>query len=251
LSVAQQWNGDYANGMASARQALDYLPIDDVRDHVIARATALDLAAEATYYSISETQAVAPYRQALALLTDFERRYPGDQVIDRRIARAQWALGSTLAGYGDAQEAVAMLTDSARRSREILEADPEDEDARRMLRIIENARGQALAQVGRLDEGIAIVRANIAERKAYLDQRADDPMRLRDYMIAIKGLGDMQLEHGRRADACRTYAWARKVIGVIKARGQLTALDLMSSARSVEDAGRKECAAFTGSAATA
>lgn len=242
LAAAQQWNSDYAASIRSARSALALIPAGSARDQVIARASALDLLAEATYYSLNEKQSIPPYREALALLIGYETAHPGDQIMNRRVARAQWALGSTIAEFGNAHEAVDVLADSSRRSIAILAADPDDQDARRMLRIVENARGQALSQIGQLDKGIAIVRANIAERKAYLDQRPHDPMRMRDYMVAIKGLGDMQLGHGRRADGCKTYEWARQVIQLIKARGQLTELDLMMAAKSVDEARVKQCA---------
>lgn len=245
LSVAQQWNSDYPDAIKSARAALDYVPKDNVRNHVIARSTALDLLAEAYYYSTDEKQSIAPYREALALLLAYEKLKPGDQVMNRRISRGQWALGSTIAGFGDPREAVAILTDGSRRARAILAADPDDEDARRMLRISENARGQAVAQAGQIDAGIAIIRGNIAERKAYLDRRPNDPMRMRDYMVAIKGLGDLQIQHGRREEACHTYEQARQLIEIIKARGQLTALDLESASKQVEAVRVKECAGST------
>jgi tetratricopeptide (TPR) repeat protein len=243
LSVAQQWNSDYSEAIRSARTALSYIPRDAIRDHVIAHSTALDLYAEAIYYSISEKQSLPPYRDALAVLLAYEKTHPGDQIMNRRIARAQWALGSSIAGFGDPREAVAVLTESSRRTKEILAADPDDEDARRMVRISENARGQALAQAGEVDTGIAIIRANIAERKTHLDRRPDDPMRMRDYMVAIKGLGDLQIQYGRRAEACATYEQARQLIAVIRARGKLTALDLMSASKQVEEVRAKQCTA--------
>jgi len=242
LSVAQQWNSDYPEAIRSAQTALGYLPPDQARDDVMARSTALDLYAEAIYYSIGEAKSVPPYREALALLLAYEKAHPGDQIVNRRVARAQWALGSTLATAGDPHEAVAILTEASRRTKQILIADPEDEDARRMVRIVENARGQALAAAGQVEAGVGIIRGNIAERKAHLDRRPNDPMRMRDYMVAIKGLGDLQIQYGRRDDACRTYEQARQLIELIKRRGQLTALDLMSASKQVEEVRVRQCA---------
>lgn len=241
LSVAQQWDSNYAAAIASARDALIYVPQDGKRDHVIARSTALDLYAEAIYYAIDERRSLKPYREALDLLLAYERRNPDDQIVNRRIARAQWALGSSLAGFGDPHEAVAVLEEGASRTKAILAADPDDEDARRMVRIVENARGQALAESGRVDEGIAIIRENIARRKAHLDRGPDDPMRMRDYMVAMKGLGDLQIQHGRREEACATYEQARQLIALIKARGKLTALDLISASNEIESVRKRRC----------
>ncbi len=241
LATVQQWNSQYPDSIRSATEALKVIPRDRQRDHVMARAVALDLLAEATYYSLDEKQAIPPYREALALLLDYEKLHPGDQLIDRRIARAEWALGSTISEFGNAKEAIAVLADGSTRGRAIMNADPDDQDARRMLRILENARGQALSLAGRVDEGIAIIRENIAERKAWLDRKPRDPMRMRDYMVAIKGLGDLQINHGRGEDACKTYEQAWQLIALIRARGQLTALDLMSASKSVEEQRMRHC----------
>ncbi len=242
LAVAQQWDSQYGQSIASAQRALDFVPLSQGRDPLVIRSMALDLLAEGRYYNGLEKASIAPYREALNLLLDYEKKHPGDQIINRRISRAQWALGSTLADFGDPQEAVSILTAGAERARAILRADPEDQDARRMMRIAENARGQAMAASGRLDEGISIIRQSIAERKAHLDLSPNDPMRMRDYMVAIKGLADTQLKFGRQGDACITYAQARQLIETIKERRQLTALDLTTAAKEVEERRVKQCA---------
>jgi len=243
LASAREWNSEYPAAIEAARAALTRLPDDGTRDGILMRSTALDLLAEAIYYHIDGKQAVAPYRQALALLTDYEARHPGDQTVSRRIGRAQWALGSTIIDYGDQTEAVAMLRDALVRTRSISMADPADQDARRMVRIVENALGQSLAASGHFDEGAAILARNIAERREWLARKPDDPMRMRDYMVAIKGLGDMQVQFGRAADGCRTYEETDRLIAIIRQRGQLTALDLVSVIKTMEAARAKACTA--------
>ena len=113
----------------------------------------------------------------------------------------------------------------------------------RMVRIAENARGQALAADGQVDAGLAIIRTNIAERRAWLDQRPRDPMRMRDLMVAIKSLGDLQIEYGRPEAGCATYDEARQIIGLIRSRGQLTALDISSVVKSMEVQRLRRCGA--------
>jgi serine/threonine-protein kinase len=242
LASALEWKSRYPEAMTAARRAIAHIPGGEARDLVLMRSTALDLLAEAIYYDVDGAQAVAPYRQALTVLTDHEADHPGDQVIARRIARAHWALGSTLAGFGDRKEAIALLAEGTQRAQAIAQADRDDQDAWRMVRILRGAHGLALIEAGQIDAGVALVETNVAERRGWLAQRPDDPQRTRDYLVSIIALGDVQVKHGRVSDGCRTYGEARQLVARIRARGQLTALDLASIVRSLEESLGRHCA---------
>ncbi len=225
LANALEWQGNYSAGIVAAKRADAVLPRDEARDTLLLRSNAYDLIAEGIYYSQPPKRAVAPYRYALALLERAKLLYPGDQIVIRRLARAQWALGTTLVDNGDPKEALALVEASSAGGRQVLAFDPADEDAKRMLRISENARGQALAAAGQLNEGLALFTDNVAERQQRWTARPADPLRLRDYMVAVKGLGDMQTQFGRVADGCVTYRDAKRLIGRIAQTGRLTGMD--------------------------
>ena len=242
LANAQEWGGDYPAGIAAARRADALLPATEARDVLLQRATAQDLLAEGIYYSQPQKLAIAPYRYALTLLERAHALYPGDQIVVRKLARAQWALSTTLVDNGDPKEALALIEQWSVGVRQVLAFDPADQDARRMLRISENARAQALAAVGRVDEALLLYKANIAERRTLWEARPTDALRLRDYMVAVKGLGDMETQFGHGTDGCTTYRDARRLIAQISATGRLTGMDTTSVVGDLAQREKKFCA---------
>lgn len=243
LASALNWKGDYAPAIRAAHKAIAALPQDEARDTLLLRATAEDLLAEAIFYSQSGAAAIAPYRRALAILERTASLSPRDQIVARRLVKARWALGTTLVENGNPGEALKLIEQASAAARDIVTFDPADEDARRMLRITENARGQALAANGRVAEGVALFRANLAERKAWWEARPSEAIRLRDYMVAVKALGDLQTAFGEQLQGCRTYGEARALIARIAARGRLTGLDTADTLADLARREQKFCAA--------
>jgi len=226
LSAAEQWGGNYKAGIAAAKRALAILADEGGnREATLRRSTAYDLLAESTYYLPDARGAIAPYREALRIAEEAATAYPLDQVVRRHLARAQWALGTTLLGDGGDAEALGLLEKSSEALRAIASADPADADVRRMVRISENARAQALAANGRLDAALAIMARSVSERKALAQARPGQAQELRDYMIATKALGDMLGEHGRARESCARYDEASAVGEILRSRRQLTGLD--------------------------
>lgn len=226
LSAAEQWGGDYRASIAASRRALAILPERGDRDAILRRSTAYDLLAEGIYYLRDEKAAIPPYREALRIAERAAAAYPGDQIVKRHVARAQWALGTTLLGNGGDAEALLLLENSAAAIAAIAAADPADADAARMLRIAENARAQALAANGRVDEAVAIFSKGVAEREALWRARADEPILLRDYMVAMKGLGDLLADYGHAAQGCIRYRQTQMLLARIARERRLTGLDV-------------------------
>lgn len=225
LASALNWKGDYAAAIRAGRMAVASLPSDQARNTLLVKASAEDLVAEAIFYSQSGAAAIAPYRKALAVLEHAASLFSNDQIVARKLARARWALATTLVENGGAPEALTLIEQASASIRSIVDADPADEDARRMLRITENARGQALAANGRVAEGIALFAASVAERKALWEARPTEVMRLRDYMVAVKALGDLETASGRQLQGCRTYKQARMLLEQLERRKRLTGQD--------------------------
>ena len=84
-----------------------------------------------------------------------------------------------------------------------------------------------------------ILAVKAAEINAARIECPDVAMRARDYMVAVKSLGDLQTGHGRAAEGCRTYQQARDLIAAVKVRGRLTGLDMSDI---VSDLGQRELA---------
>jgi serine/threonine-protein kinase len=242
LASALNWKGEYAAAIKAGQMAVAVLPPDKARDTLLVKASAEDLVAEAIFYSQSGVAAIAPYRKAMEMLERAASLFPRDQVVARKLARARWALATTLIENGGAPEALTLIQQASASIISIVDADPADEDARRMLRITENARGQALAANGRVEEGISLFAANVAERRVLWEARPSEVMRLRDYMIAAKALGDMQAENGQRAQGCRTYKQARALLERLEGRKRLTGQDAGDTLIDLNRRQRKFCA---------
>ena len=87
------------------------------------------------------------------------------------------------------------------------------------------ARAQALAANNMFDWALPIFEAGLNERKALWLARPGEAVRLRDYMVAMKGLGDMLADNGRVAESCARYREVSALIQRIKSRQPLTGLD--------------------------
>lgn len=236
-SAVSQWDGDYRGGITAAQKALAVLPDRNDRDTLLQRTSAYDLLAEANFYLPDTKGAIALYRQAFETIQSAIKANPDDQIVARIVARAQWALGSSLIGNGGDEEAVRLLSAAATRARVIANADPADADARRMYRIVETARGQALAAVGRLDEGIAIFSTQLKEREVQWRAKPTEAIRLRDYVSAMKSLADIETDHGRVAQGCARYEEMQALVAQMEASKRLTGLDVKET---VADAKRRQ-----------
>ena len=241
MSAARQWDGDYPGGIAAAQKALAILPESPDRDAMLQRVSAYDLLAEATYYIPDNKGAIAPYRTAMAISAAAAKAFPGDQLAARVLARAQWALATTLLGNGGDAEALSLLTQSATILKAIANADPADADARRMVRVFETARGQALAARGQVDEGLAIFEHELKTREALWRAQPTEAIRLRDYVIAMKAMADIETDYGRIASGCARYVQVQTLVDRIQSAGRLTGLDFKETASGAKARQRDHC----------
>lgn len=222
---AFDWRGDYPRAKQAAARALTLLGVPVDRDGLLLKGAAEAGYAEAVYYGQGATAALPLYRTAFATLERARARFPGDAIVARRAIRVRYDLATTLAALGTVREGLALLETASAGARAVVAADPADADARRLLRVVDNARAQALAQAGDADAGLRLLQANVAERKALADARPGEAALARDHFIAVKSLGDMQIEVGRVAPGCATYAEARSLIATLRRAGRLAGMD--------------------------
>lgn len=241
LAILRGWQNRYDESIAAARAAMRQPLPADRREAALLSSRIADILAESIFYRGDHARAVAPYRQQLATLTDARAHWPDDARIRRNFARATWALGTTLIDVGKSAEALPMLEQGLSEIRALIAQDRDDADARRMLRVQEIAYTQALGGVGRGDEAITMLTANVEDRRRSWQARPDEAMRLRDYAIAIAALGDLQAEHGRTADACRSYDRAEIMFGRLKRDGKFIDIDRDYSQRLLSEARARYC----------
>ncbi|MBY8823807.1 serine/threonine-protein kinase [Sphingomonas colocasiae] len=241
LATLRAWQNRYDEAIAAARAAMrESLPADP-REAALLSSRMADILGESIFYRGDHPGAVAPYRRQLAILTDARARWPDDARIRRNFARATWALGTTLIDIDRAAEALPMLEQGLAEIRALIAQDRDNADAQRMLRIQEIAYTQALGRTGRADEAVAMLAANVETRRRSWLAQPGEAMRLRDYAIAIAALGDLQAEHGRTAEACRTYDQADIMFGRLKRDGKFIEIDRDYSQRLLNEARARYC----------
>jgi eukaryotic-like serine/threonine-protein kinase len=199
------WKGDYPAAIATGKRALAAIPVHADAQTAVERALTADSLAEAVYYGESAAAAEPVYRQSTVELERAVRLAPSSHQARMLLARSRWTLGSTMLANGKRQEALALLERGRREWLVLIAFDPDDRESPRSLRILEEARADALTQNGRVDEGIAIQRKLLGERQALYEARKTETRSLREWVLSIKALGDMQVTHGRTADGCTTY----------------------------------------------
>jgi eukaryotic-like serine/threonine-protein kinase len=220
------WKGDYPAAIAVGKRAVAAIPASADAPTAIERALTTDVLAEAIFYGESGTAAEPVYRQSMAELARAVALAPTARQAQMLLARSRWTLGSTLLSNGKKAEALSLLERGRREWLAIIAFDPDDQESPRSLRILEEARADALAETGRVDEGIAIQRALLAERKALYETRKTETRSLREWVISIKALGDMQVTHGRIAQGCATYREFAQGVDLMRKSTDFKAMDM-------------------------
>jgi serine/threonine-protein kinase len=240
-AAALRWRNDFAGQLAPARAALAILPKTPDLDSYLERAKATDILALATYYAIGAKVSVAPYRDTVALLETARRLYPASRLAPLRLARARWQLGSTLLQLNQVPEALALMTSAVSDLEQMVAFDRDDMEAARLLQQVEADRAEALTYAHRIPEGIALMKANVAERRAWLARRPAEPRRLRDLAIAVEQLGDIQTRNGYITDGCRSYVEFRGLGAALNKIGDFAQMDMADTMDDLAAQERKYC----------
>lgn len=224
-SMVDQWRQRYPQAIVASDTAITFLTGENNLPNLMLRSKALELKADAVFYSHHEREAVPIYRSAVAPLELAVRLYPSDMFAHRRLGHILWSLGSSLPDGGEPREAVPILDRSSAEMRRAVAFDADDDDAKRGLNISEHARGSALIANGYLAEGFALISAMTADRKAIWLARPNEERRLRDYAIDVEALADLQGNHRRYSAACPNWREALRLYAIITTAGHLSAQD--------------------------
>lgn len=239
-----QWRGDYDASRQVARRALAKLTGAQPPGTELQRARLLDILAESLFYAGDARSAEAPYREQLDLLERSALASPDDVSITRRVARAGWALGTTLLELDRAAEAEPLLARAQQRFDELALLEPRDLELSRSQDIAASARAQALVRLRRFPEAVPILRRSVAYRAARLDTDTLNPSLRRDLAIARAALGDALAAAGERAatrEACGLYAQASLDFERIRASGRLPNLDRDFGLRRLREQQARHC----------
>jgi hypothetical protein len=118
-----------------------------------------------------------------------------------------------------------LLERASREGEESVAREPEDDSAKRSLRIDEDGRAQALVRVGRIDDGLTLMEHQAALLRAIWRSHPNELRRMRDYALDERELADLQAQYRRFASACASYGESRRVFEAMGAQGHLSAAD--------------------------
>lgn len=210
-SVLEQWRGDYATAIATARAAVAQLDALASKqrlnsDQSFQASRAHDSLAEALYYGEQLEESVAEYRRVVALGEERAAR-TDDISAAAELCRAYWALGTTMMDSPrTAREALRMLDRGRGQCRRVVEFEPSDQRGHRMERLALTAYAQALSFNGRYREAVTLMRRLVSERAAIRAARPNEAIAARDYAVILGMLADIYADHNDSARACPLYA---------------------------------------------
>jgi tetratricopeptide (TPR) repeat protein len=200
------------------------------------------------YYAGDGAAAEAPYREQYELLRALAEEEPQNLRASRAYMRAGWALGSTLLdlGRGRAQEAERYLAASHSLAKQLLVLEPEDKDLIRAESVSAASEAQALAILGRPDQGVPMLEQAVSARHKLWQATPTDWAVARDYAKALQELGDTRLLAHQVPGACSNYREALDVFERMRAAGRLAKLDEGYTLKPLNENLARHCGAATG-----
>jgi serine/threonine-protein kinase len=244
-----QWQGQYRQAIATARDALEEQASHSANDRrqVLQRARLLDILAESIYYAGDVPAAERSYRDEYDVLAQMCATSPHDVALQRALGTAAWQLGTTLIELHNEAEAESILANGHAIFKQLTALDPEDADLARRLDIVANAHAQALAALHRYAEAIPVLENSARVRQEKWQHAPENWSAARDYAITSAMLADVRADAGSAAAACANYSSAIDTFERIRAAGRLSKLDEEHALALAEQAMERHCPASRGS----
>lgn len=225
LTTLRIWQGRNAEARRHALRGLALPPLPGPRVNVLRRAQLLELGGDAAYYAGDLTGSIRLYRQAVQRLQAAYDAAPDDNYLAWRVARALWNLGTAYADRKDHGRATAALATAYPLAQRAAAFDPRDRSTVRGARVVRTAYGQTLALSGRLDEGLAILRRELAADKAAFRAKPRSVEAARDYAYTMTVFGEAYAANGRLHEACAADRRALGLYDDLARSGRYTAWD--------------------------
>lgn len=218
------WQGRFAEEARLADAALALIPPGTRWADSLDRGRLLASKAEALYYQDRAGDALPLYRKALAELEALQLAYPGHPYLPGAKAVAAWNLGTTLTELKRTDEALPVLAAAESAARDAVRLDPDDREGRRRLRVVRNARAQALGFSGKTEPALRLLAEVRAEDEALL--RAEPgALHSRDVAFDYTLVGEALDAAGRKQEACTADRETQRRYDDLAGRGLLTAFD--------------------------
>jgi len=210
------------------------------------QANAAEILGDALYYDDQFDSSLRAYRASVALWEDVLKRFPGDPLALRKLPRARYSLSIPLLGeYGRSgiEEAERVLARAVSEAEAASATEPRDAEALRQVMILRGAHAQAIAMLGQTDRAVPILQGLIDWRRGQWQAAPGETRRMRDYIITIAMLADVEADAGREGSACARYAEVVRLFGELAKADRHVRLDEDYSLRLVRERQARHCRA--------
>jgi serine/threonine-protein kinase len=233
---ALSWKSQYAQSKAAALAGVAMLGDDDGIDAVALRGKAWDLIAQADF-GLNNGEAAADLRREVAIDEAGVRQFPDSRRIQGHLANALWQQGASDLDH-PTPAALAELDRAYAITQQLSAFDADDEQSHRLATYVNADRATVLGALGHLDEGVQLLRANLALES---QQSVEHPQELqwrRDHALDQGLLGRILTEGRRVGEGCAALAQFDAEIAVFARSGKLADMslgDAIAQARKRED----------------
>jgi len=246
LASVRMVQGRYVQAIQYARAAAE--PAQAPLDHagLSNQALAAEVLGDALYYDDQFDAGVRAYRASIALWESFLKRFPGDPLALRRLPRARYSLSAPLLGEygpGGIREAERVLARAVAEAEAASATEPRDAESLRQVMILRGAHAQSIAMLGQPDRAIPILERLIEWRRGQWQAAPGETRRMRDYIITIAMLADIEADAGREGPACSKYAEVVRLFGELAKADRHVQLDEDYSLRLVRERQARHCRA--------
>ncbi len=240
LAQLRGWQSRFDEETTTARSALRLRQPLTSPDAALFVASALDTIADGQFWRGDVAAAERSYVDERAVLLHARQVWPGNKSVVMALVRATWSLGSTILERGRGPEAAALLAVGLGEVEPLIRFDPRDDEAARLRNIIADARAQAVVKAGRRLEGVRQIEAGVKRwQNAW---RSDpNPIRLRDYAIAVGVAGGLRANLGDLAIACTDYRLARSLLADAARQRVLTPFDAQTTLAQIRAGEQRSC----------
>ncbi|MDO7840738.1 serine/threonine-protein kinase [Sphingomonas immobilis] len=190
---------------------------------------------DATYYLGDKPGALAPYREADAIVRAELARAPSARWTEK-LGETAFDISSTLGEIGGRDAEALAIADAALSDLQKVLAFGPDAGIEIRVAVLQGQRSLLLDALGRTPEAMAASRAGILVREARLARVPGDPNRQRDVAVALANHAAVLAKGGARQEACATARRGRDLWLGLRASGELNARDARTELAPMEAA---------------
>jgi len=196
------WQSRWTQSVTAAKQGLALLAGDTSLEAALAAPPAYELIAEAENGFHNNARSLEGYLNEVKGFQDAVRRFPGSRQARVSLARAEWQYGAAFIADAPGPRPLAWLE---RAERELVKAaawDRTDTHLQRLIGYEKTDRARMLAKLGRTHDAIALLQDLVKTDQNNWAAHPTENQWLRDLIIDIAFLGEVEVKHGLREEGC-------------------------------------------------